>query len=228
MRRADRLFQLIQHLRHDRAVTAKYLAEQLEVSERTVYRYVQDLSLSGVPITGEAGVGYMLMRGFQLSPLMFNESELAALVIGARMVQSWTDHHLAQAAARALDKITHVIPEQLRPEIERKDVIVPNFSQPLEAPNQLSVLRGAIRNQQVVRFQYTSLDEQSSDREVNPLGLLFWGKVWTLIGWCLLRNDFRQFRIDRMSTTNVQSKRFKLTSGQTMQDFIDRETCQNN
>jgi len=222
MRRAERFFQLIQHLRYDRAVTAKYLAEQLNVSERTVYRYVQDLSLSGVPITGEAGVGYMLMKGFQLSPLMFNESELAALLIGARMVQSWTDHHLAQAAAHALDKIVHVIPDHLRPEMERMDVIVPNISMPMETQNLITTLRQAIGSRQVIGFDYNSLDHHNSQREVHPLGLLFWGKVWTLIAWCLLRNDFRQFRIDRIRQLQLQKKRFKHQPGQTMQDFVER------
>jgi len=225
MRRTDRLFQLIQHLRYDRAVTAKYLSEKLEVSERTIYRYVQDLSLSGVPITGEAGVGYMLMKGFQLSPLMFTESELAALLIGARMVQSWTDHHLAQAAVRALDKINHVIPDHLRPEMERKDVMVPNFSMTPSVQNIVSRLRAAIGAKQVINFSYLSLDEQCSEREAYPLGLLFWGKVWTLIAWCLMRDDFRQFRLDRMSQLEVQDKLYKLKPGQTMQDFIDRKTA---
>lgn len=101
MRRADRLFQLIQHLRHDRVITARALAEALAVSERTICRDVQDLSLSGVPITGEAGVGYRLMRGFHVPPLMFNEEELAALLLGARMVQVWTDKGLARAAHQA-------------------------------------------------------------------------------------------------------------------------------
>jgi len=224
MRRADRLFQLIQHLRYDRAVTAKYLSEQLEVSERTIYRYVQDLSLSGVPITGEAGVGYMLMKGFQLSPLMFSESELAALLIGARMVQSWTDQHLASAAASALGKINHVIPDHLRPALDRSDIIVPQLFKSQESPNNISRLREAIRQKRLTQFEYHSLDDKQSHREVQPLGMLYWGKVWTLVGWCLLRDDFRQFRIDRLSQLQVTDQSFKLKKGQTMEDFIAKTT----
>jgi len=221
MHRAERLFQLIQHLRYDRAVTAKYLSEQLEVSERTVYRYIQDLSLSGVPITGEAGVGYVLMKGFQLAPLMFDESELAALLIGARMVQSWTDLHLARSATRALDKISHAIPDHLRPAMDKNDVLVPNIMMGcVSAP--ITELRAAINERLVIRFQYKSLDDQTTEREVHPLGMLFWGKVWTLIAWCLLRDDFRQFRLDGLSQIEVQKRHFKHTRGRTMQDFIER------
>ena len=102
MRRADRLFQIIQRLHHDKIITARDLAATLEVSERTIYRDMQDLSLSGVPITGAAGVGYRLLPGFHLPPLMFNAEELAALLLGARMVQVWTDKSLAHAAQQAI------------------------------------------------------------------------------------------------------------------------------
>ena len=113
MRRADRLFQIVQNLHHDRVVTAHDLAEELDVSERTIYRDIQDLSLSGVPITGEAGQGYRLLRGFHLPPLMFNQEELEALLLGARMVRAWTDKGLARAANQALLKIEHVLSEKL-------------------------------------------------------------------------------------------------------------------
>src|SRR5437899_1479879 len=110
MRRADRLFQIVQRLRRRGVTTAAQLAQALEVSERTVYRDVRDLQLSGVPILGEAGVGYALPRGFDLPPLMFTEEELEALVVGARMVQAWGDQKLARAAEDALSKIETVVP----------------------------------------------------------------------------------------------------------------------
>lgn len=222
MRRADRLFQLLQHLRHDRAVTARDLAEKLEVSERTIYRDIQDLSLSGIPITGEAGVGYVLMKGFKLSPLMFTEDELAALLIGARMVQSWTDLHLARAAERAMDKINHVIPEHLQRELDGQEVIVPDFSYIFgyRFDNELSLFRSVIRNRQVVQFSYTREDGEQTQREVNPLGLFYWGKVWTLVAWCMLRKDFRQFRIDRMEDIQALDQHYKSEPGQRLKDFI--------
>lgn len=220
MRRADRLFQIIQGLHHDRAVTARHLAEQLEVSERTIYRDIQDLSLSGVPITGETGLGYRLMKGFHLSPLMFNEEELAALLLGARMVQTWTDKSLARAAHQAMAKIEHVIPDHLKPELERQEIMVPAFPFSFTVSDELEVLRGAIKQQRKVHFDYRREDSQQSNRTVHPLGLFYWGKVWTLVAWCELRDGFRHFRLDRMSNIASLEDRYESVAGRTLQDFL--------
>src|SRR5438067_8044689 len=114
MRRADRLFRIVQRLRRRGATTARDLAQALEVSERTVYRDVRDLLLSGVPIQGEAGVGYALDRSFDLPPLMFDEEEIEALVLGARIVRAWADAKLARSAEEALQKIEAVLPSHLK------------------------------------------------------------------------------------------------------------------
>lgn len=220
MRRADRLFQIIQGLHHERVVTARYLAEQLEVSERTIYRDIQDLSLSGVPITGEAGHGYRLMKGFHLSPLMFNEEELAALLLGARMVQTWTDKGLARAAHQAMAKIEHVIPDHLKPELERQEIMVPTFPFSFTVSDELEVLRGAIKQQRKVHFDYQREDNRKSERTVHPLGLFYWGKVWTLAAWCELRDCFRHFRLDRMSNITRLEVRYESVAGRTLQDFL--------
>lgn len=222
MRRADRLFQIIQGLHHERTVTARQLAEQLEVSDRTIYRDIQDLSLSGVPITGEAGQGYRLMKGFRLSPLMFNEEELAALLVGARMVQTWTDKSLARAAHQAMAKIEHVIPEHLKPELERQEIMVPAFPFSPTVSETLEVLRSAIKHRHKVHFDYRREDDAPSSRTVHPLGLFYWGKVWTLVAWCELRDDFRHFRLDRMSQLAGLEDRYKLVEGRTLQDFLAR------
>jgi predicted DNA-binding transcriptional regulator YafY len=220
MRRADRLFQIIQGLHHDRAVTARHLADALEVSERTIYRDIQDLSLSGVPITGEAGLGYRLMKGFHLSPLMFNEEELAALLLGARMVQTWTDKGLARAAHQAMAKIEHVIPDHLKPELERQEIMVPGFPFNAAVSDELEVLRGAIKRQRKVCFEYRREDGEQSARTVHPLGLFYWGKVWTLVAWCELRDEFRHFRLDRMNKVASLDDRYEFVEGRTLQDFL--------
>ncbi len=221
MRRADRLFQLIQHLHHDRVITARALAEALSVSERTIYRDVQDLSLSGVPITGEAGVGYRLMRGFHMPPLMFNEEELAALLLGARMVQVWTDKSLARAAHQAMQKIESVIPEHLKPELAREEILVPDFSISPEVSRHLAALRKAIKQHKKVNFDYIRQDGEHSNRSVHPLGLFYWGKVWTLVAWCELRDTFRHFRLDRMQSMEELEQHFDTIPGRTMQDFLN-------
>lgn len=225
MRRADRLFQIIQSLHHDRVVTAHSLAEQLAVSDRTIYRDIQDLSLSGVPITGEAGQGYRLMKGFRLSPLMFNEEELAALLLGARMVQTWTDKSLARAAQQAMAKIEHVLPDHLKPELERQDILVPSFPESVMVAEVLEVLRTAIKQLRKVHFDYQREDKQISQRTVHPLGLVYWGKIWTLVAWCELRDDFRHFRLDRISNIIGLQERYELVPGQTLQDFLAQH-CQ--
>lgn len=220
MRRADRLFQIIQLLSHDKVVTARFLSETLEVSERTIYRDVQDLSLSGVPIAGEAGIGYRLMKGFQLPPLMFNEEELAALLLGARMVQAWSDQGLARAAGQAMRKIETVIPERLKPELARSDLMVPDFITNSEVADKLALLRGAIKQQLKAAYDYSREDGQRSSRTVHPLGLFYWGKVWTLVAWCELRDDFRHFRLDRMRNVEILNDRFENLPGRTLQDFL--------
>src|SRR5688572_17137320 len=118
MRRADRLFQIVQHLRGGRLVTARALGERLEVSERTIYRDIADLVGCGVPIDGEAGVGYIMRSGFDLPPLMFTRSELAALTLGARFVKAWSGAEHALAAEEALVKIEAVLPERERRMVE--------------------------------------------------------------------------------------------------------------
>ena len=223
MRRADRLFQIIQHLHHQRTITAQALAEALEVSTRTIYRDIQDLSLSGVPITGETGQGYRLLRGFQLPPLMFTAEELEALLLGARMVRAWTDKGMAKAANQALQKNQHIIPERLKPELERKDMIVPDFPKQGLAGDQLMLIRKAIKDQQKVHFSYTREDNQPSVRTIHPLGLFYWGKVWTVVGWCELRDSFRHFRLDRMTTLENSGEYFEFIQGRMLQDYLCNE-----
>ncbi len=226
MRRADRLFQIVGLLDHTKIITARNLAEELEVSERTIYRDIQDLSLSGVPIEGEAGVGYRLMKGFHLPSLMFDEEELAALMLGARMVQAWTDKSLASAAHQAIRKIENAIPERLRPELDREELLVPDFNVSTITQEHLSLLRSAIKKQSKVAYDYTREDGQHSSRIVHSLGLFYWGRVWTLVAWCELRDEFRHFRLDRMKNINVLSERFEVLPGRSLRDYLDIVRCE--
>lgn len=220
MRRADRLFRIVQLLRGKHPVTARYLAEKLEVSQRTIYRDMQDLSLSGVPILGEAGSGYRLLPGFDLPPLMFNEEELTALLLGARMVRAWSDPALSEAADQALNKIESVVPAHLRPELSRPELMAPGFSLPPEVGQRLAVVRKAIREKCKLCLSYTREDGARSERVIRPLGVAYWGKVWTLVAWCELRDDFRHFRLDRMRALGLSSEAFTDELGKTLQDFI--------
>jgi predicted DNA-binding transcriptional regulator YafY len=220
MRRADRLFQIVQLLRRRRITTAARLAEELEVSERTIYRDIKDLMLSGVPIEGEAGVGYGLPHGFDLPPLMFKEDEIEALVLGARMVKSWSDPALTRAAESALAKIESVIPERLRPRIAESALFAPGFHVPAKATQNLAALRAAVSERRKVALAYQRGDGLASTRVILPLGLFFWGRGWSLAAWCELRGGFRNFRLDRIDSVEVKDERFEPREGRTLPDFF--------
>lgn len=219
MRRADRLFRLVQVLRARRFATARTLAETLEVSERTVYRDVRDLSLSGVPIEGEAGVGYALRRDFDMPPLMFDYDEIEALTAGARMVQAWSSPELAKAAQSALDKIAAALPAEKRIVMDRTRLYAPAFHVDAEVGKVLDLLREAIVEHRRLVFGYGDESGHASERKVRPLGLYFWGQRWTLAAWCELREDFRNFRLDRMAHAAI-GNRFPDEPGKRLDDFL--------
>jgi predicted DNA-binding transcriptional regulator YafY len=222
MRRAGRLFQIIQLLRRNRVMTAAGLAGDLEVSERTVYRDVADLVRSGVPIEGEAGVGYMLRRGFDLPPLMFSEQEIEAMVLGARVVSSWGDAALARAAGDALARVEQALPERLRTRMVSTRLYAPAFHVPQEVMERLALLRSAIDQHRKLRMCYTAKDAALTERVVRPLGLFFWGNTWSLTAWCEIRDDFRSFRLDRIQSLQQVEGRFLDEPGKTLEDFFQR------
>jgi predicted DNA-binding transcriptional regulator YafY len=220
MRRADRLFQIVQHLRGRRLTTARQLADKLAVSERTVYRDIRDLTLSGVPIEGEAGVGYILHRGFDIPPLMFDRDEIEALVLGARMVQAWGGVQLAASAREALVKIEAALPADLKREIDRSRLFALDLKVGAELQAALDPLRQAINEQRKLTCAYQRENGDASRRVLQPLGLYFWGAIWTLAAWCELRQDFRNFRVDRMSEIRLLEENFATLPGRTLQDFL--------
>jgi predicted DNA-binding transcriptional regulator YafY len=148
MRRADRLFQIIQLLQTRRLITAEDIAQQLEVSARTIYRDIQDLSLSGVPVISQTGSGYRLDKSYHLPPITFSEAELEALILGARMVQAWSDRELASEATRALQRIAQVLPQQRQGAFEDEELIVPNFYRYAQRDEDLQQIRKALKKHQ--------------------------------------------------------------------------------
>ncbi|MEH6836929.1 MULTISPECIES: helix-turn-helix transcriptional regulator [Falsihalocynthiibacter] len=219
MRRADRLFQIVQYLRGGRLLTARILADRLEVSERTIYRDIADLIGSGVPIDGEAGVGYLMREGYDLPPLMFNRKEITALVAGARMLRAWGGSDMALAAQEALVKIEAVLPEEARKNVAKVQIFAPNRHWFSDAERKvIDQIESAVDRQQMLLIHYEKGDGTKSERHVRPLGLWFWGKVWTLVGWCELRNDFRMFRLDRMKSL-TETGPFEHSVGKRLVDF---------
>ena len=223
MRRADRLFQLVQLIRGRRLSTAAYLAERLTVTPRTIYRDVADLQHQGVPIEGEAGVGYRLGAGFDLPPMMFTQDEAKALVAAVRVAQIGLDAGLAQAAESALSKILSVLPTAARAAAESQAVYAPmNTLTGLDPATRtrLQALREATQAQRLVQITYQDLQNKTSQRKLRPLGCFYWGKVWTLAAWCETKLDFRNFRVDRIQSFDVLDDGFKQEVGKTLADFL--------
>mgnify|MGYP000279711273 CR=1 FL=1 len=224
MRRADRLFEIVQRLRGGRLVTAQKLAGQLEVSVRTIYRDIADLQATGVPIDGAAGVGYLLRPGYHLPPLMFRPAEIEALIVGARMVEAWGGRTLATAASEALARIAAVVPPERMNAAER----VPIFASAMRfrdvERDNLDRFANGIERRVKMRFAYRDADGAASERLVWPLALHYWGQVWTLAAWCELRDDFRTFRIDRAEWVTATEDVFPDLPGRTLQDYLERAT----
>jgi len=220
VRRADRLFRLVQLLRARRFATGEQIAGELGVSKRTVYRDVADLQGSGIPIKGEAGVGYRLERGYELAPLIFTSDELAGLVLGARIVSAWGDADLAAAVASALTKIEAVLPEALRRVVLETPLFAPELPGASAVAGELARLRRAIGERRLVHFRYAREDGAESERDARPLGLYFWGRKWTLAAWCELRQDYRTFRPDRMREVHVLERGFDPADGISLAGFL--------
>ena len=219
MRRADRLFQIVQYLRGGRLLTAAKLAERLEVTKRTIYRDVADLIGSGVPIEGEAGVGYVMRAGYDLPPLMFNSDEIVALVAGARMIRAWGGAQMAAAAEEALVKIEAVLPEDARARAASVPVHAFQTNEMTdEVRARIDRIEAASDGRIRLDLNYGDQHDGASRRVIRPLGLWFWGKVWTVVGWCDLRNDFRMFRLDRIKDMEEVGP-FKVEKGQSLRDF---------
>lgn len=210
MSRTGRLFLLMDAMRgYRRPVTAARLAEQLGVSERTIYRDIQTLCGLGAPLEGEAGVGYMLRAGFFLPPLMFGADELEALVLGARWVRRQGDEALAQAATNALAKIAAATPKDLRDDMAETSLWVPLGASAADASDAfVRPVREAIRYQHRLRISYCDEQGAASERHVWPFALAFLEGKRLLAAWCELRMAFRHFRIDRIAAAESTGERY--------------------
>ena len=208
MNKAERLFQLVTYMRSRRtAVTANELASRLNVSERTIYRDIQSLVLTGVPVEGEAGIGYILKTDTTIAPLMFTESEIEAMVLGMRLVKSWADDDMIDSADQALTKIRSVISEPLMHRLNHRTTpfLVPEFGR-TERVKFGQEIRTAIHRNKTILVHYSDAKQNLSERELEPLGLVFWGNSWTLAAWCLLRQSYRSFRLDRIASLTLSER----------------------
>jgi len=222
MRPADRLFQIVLQLGRGRIVTAHTLAEKLEVSERTIYRDIANLMQSGIPIDGEAGVGYRLHRGYQVPPMMFDQDELQALIFGAQVAARWGDLDMAAAAERILDKVDAVLPESLRPELRSQAVVVPEMAsfQTPETTAMLGAMRDAVNDRRRLYLSYSDASDATTERIVWPLTVVYWGYTWIVGAWCELRQEFRDFRVDRIVESRALSTHYPDEPGRRVADYF--------
>ncbi len=212
MSKSERLLALLQLLhQYRRPVKAQILAEKLSVSQRTIYRDIDTLRLQGADITGEAGIGYVLREGFLLPPLMFTIEEIEALILGSRWVTSHGDNMLRESANQAMAKIQAVIPKQQQNRIQQNTLFTPLMSQPVDSEQMAfnaAQVRQAIRDEKPLRIDYQDGEENKSQRTIYPFSLAFFDSVQVIGAWCKLRQDFRHFRVDRISRIEMLNQRY--------------------
>jgi len=208
MRRADRLLQILQILRRQRQpIAASRIAEELEVSLRTLYRDMVSLEASGVPVRGEAGVGYVLEDGFDMPPLMFTANELEAIMLGARLVDGRADETLSRSAKDAIAKIAAVIPAPLRDQLVETPLFAPHLARDPVQKLDLSDLRHALRGGKQMHISYRDLKGQESTRKIWPIQISFFKDAVLPVAWCTLREAFRSFRVDGIMQNTVLEER---------------------
>lgn len=225
-RRADRLFQIVQILRGRRLTTAALLAERLEVSERTIYRDIRDLSLSGVPVEGEAGIGYRLIAGFDLPPLMLTHRESEALMVAIRLLKTWGGDSLSRELESAQEKVLAILPEESRRRAEQTRLFAPDFGTQPHSRTAFDLIHQAVSAQQVLALHYRDEAGHLSWRDVQPLGMFFWAEHWLLIAWCERREDYRCFRVDRCLQITLLERRFREDANRSLNDFLRKVQCE--
>jgi predicted DNA-binding transcriptional regulator YafY len=221
MRRADRLFDIIQLLRSAKnPLTAVTLATELEVTPRTIYRDVATLQARRVPIEGAPGLGYVLQRGFDLPPLMFTSEEIEAIVVGARLLRRTGDAGLQGAAARVLSKVEVVLPEALRAYLASPTAFVSGRGAPAGAD--LSVVRAAIHDERKLHIDYVDEQGRKSSRTIWPFAVAYYVEATLVSAWCELRDDFRHFRADRVQALTVLNTGFPVAGSTLLADWLKR------
>jgi predicted DNA-binding transcriptional regulator YafY len=221
VRRTDRLFEIIQIISDGRLHLARDIAEALEVSVRTVYRDIETLVATGVPVEGERGVGYLLREPIHLPPLTLTAEELEALHFGMAVAAEAAEPALQKAAASLLAKIDRALPASRRANPHEWGFAVYPLETAAGGHPYLPALRRAIRGKRKLRLLYRKLrDGAAEPREVRPLQLEFWGWAWTLTAWCELRDDFRVFRVDRMEGAELLPATFTDEPGRSLADYL--------
>jgi len=219
-RRADRLFQIVQLIGGRRLTTAAQLAERLEVSERTIYRDIRDLSLSGVPIEGEAGSGYRLLPGYHLPPLMFTPDEVEVMFAALGMVKGASGENFAKRAESIAEKLLAILPVEKRRIVEHSRIVSPSHHPSGEMQARFDLLHAAIGKRQVLTLHYQNQKGERAIRDIHPLGLSFWEGAWLVIAWCEMRDDYRCFLLQSCHQIQITCRHFTERGDRSLNQFI--------
>lgn len=221
--RSLRLFALLDHLRGRTVpISADALAQMLGVSVRTIYRDMVTLQAMGAPVRGEPGVGYQLERGYFLPPLHLDHDEMDAVMLGMRLIAARSDKPLAAAARRASAKFAASMEPNRQATYSNLPLraVSKETAESEGAKAHLSLLRDAIRQRLFLRITYTDLSGNQSERTIRPLGLTLFDSAWLLTGWCETRDDFRNFRADRIAIISTTGITFRHEKGRRFEDYL--------
>ena len=227
MNRIDRLHAILTHLQSKRKVTAQEVADRFNISLRTVYRDVKAIEESGVPVIGEAGSGYTIMEGYRLPPVMFSQEEAAALLLSSKLAEHMTDESVKKNLDGALFKIKAVLRSTDKEHVDNLDehVAIINYNPaPAEegSGQHLSALQKAIVDKRVIFIRYESNSEEITERQLEPIGLCRYSGSWHLIGWCRLREGYRDFKVSRIQRLQLKDELFENKTHQSLQEYIDK------
>ncbi|HEX2852542.1 MAG TPA: YafY family protein [Opitutaceae bacterium] len=228
MNRTDRLVAMVMQLQGRRVVRAEELAMHFEVTVRTIYRDVAALGEAGVPVVGEAGVGYSLVKGYHLPPVMFTAEEATAMFVGGELVKQFSDASLAPPMESALAKIRSVLPRERQDDLDRLARATAILGSP-RLPSGIDQrvllpIQQAIVTRRVARLNYRGrARSEETLREVEPLGVVYYGGAWYLVAWCRLRGDFRQFKLERIGALEVLNERFAARPDFSLREHLKKE-----
>ena len=229
MNRTDRLVAMVLFLQGRRVVRASEMAKHFEVTERTIYRDMSALGEAGVPISGEAGVGYCLMKGYQLPPVMFTAEEASAFFVGGELVKQFTDASLQGPMASALDKLRAVLPRDRQDHVEKlvsRTIVrgrVGRAAPDVGTQRWMVTVQQGVVLRRVLRMAYRGLErDEDTQREVEPLGVVFYGGSWYLVAWCRLRKGLRHFRVDRIQRLELLPVTFPAREDFSLAEHMER------
>ena len=223
MQKLDRLLEIVLILQNSKKyITAQYLAERLDVNIRTIYRYIQTLSSSGIPIESVTGLGYKI-QGYHLPPIIFTPKEAAAILMGFEFVSKKVDFSYRKDAESALLKIKSVLKRETLEYVNKIDESTFVFNDKFSDKNIISKIQDAIANCKLIKMQYYSMSKNEiTERTIEPMGLIYYSENWRIIAYCKLRKDFREFRLNRINNLKILNKNFDKREF-SLSNFVSKE-----